>query len=362
MWICKHCEMQNEDWENECYLCGKPQKEPEPVVIQEEKKETAAERIAADPAYRDVQPAVEDFAAAFSFSVDENEEYEPIAQEIEPDDSDFEDFTPDYTDFGTVSPDYTELAGTVADYSDFTEAVFVEQPQEDPVYDAVVPDTADDDMKIFTVDRNMQAFIPDSVVPAQDDVSGSHSQTVREAPVAQSPQENSASAQEPLLWFEDALRAPIQQNAPPASEPPRSSVPAEPKKATDFDLHQFLAQIKQIESDSITEEIRRKQAERKNQDTPAQTADATDPARTKARKRAEKKELNARRHHEAVAMFSKTMRKISLLILTVFMLLTLAFLAVGVWRGNAENIPIIMDEIFYGFELQVRGFLESIQF
>ncbi|MBR3955928.1 MAG: hypothetical protein IKJ63_10700 [Clostridia bacterium] len=320
MWLCKYCGMQNEDWENECFVCGKPQKEPDPVVVKEEKKTPPAVREAGEPA--PAQPALSAFAAAFEKAVPVNEEYEPIAQEAEADYADFEEIASDYAAFVDAAPDYSE----------YTEAVSVSQPQEEP--DASLYDDsyieAEADMKIFNSNR-------ENIFPAAEPA----------PPVQHSP-----------FVVADAAVAPV-YSAPP--ETPKTTFSAEPKKTTDFDLQQFLSQIKQGESDNITEEIRKKQEDRKNQH-PAAAPQNPPCVQTDVPPRALKKQKKAEQRRESVAMFSKVTVKISRIILAVFLLIAAAFLAVCVLRGHGENIPYVIDEIFYAFELQLRGFLESMQF
>jgi len=331
LWICKYCEMQNEDWENECYLCGKPQKEPEPVVIKEEPVVTTIERISSDPSYKDVQPAFEDFAAAFELSVSENEEYEPIEEDVP------------------------------TDYSDFEEVGSVEETEDEtylePLYDAEpMTEGADEDIKIFVPEQE-KTVVYEPTAPLQPvSIPAAPIQPVvipipDEKPVA-------PPVQRSPFVFENPAVPPVHPT-PPAS--PKVSATDETKKTTDFNLQQFLSQIKQIESDNITEEIRRKQEERKNQQ-PASPIQDTPSAQNDVNPRVLKKQKKAAQRQESVAIFCKGMKKITMAIIVIFLLITAAFVAVCLWNRNGENLYYVIDEILYSFELQLRDFLYSIQY
>lgn len=336
MWICKHCEMQNEDWEQECYLCGKPQKDPEPVVkTKEEPAERLVEDVASDPSYREVQPAYEDFAAAFVFNVPENEEYEPIAQEVEPDEADFEEV-------GTLEK---------------RDEAYLE-----PLF-SVADEETDDDIKIFIPeDEKTKIFEPDVSEPLQPN-----------PPVMPIPSEP--------LWYESALYSSSAQSAPvppqttpeqPQSAPEQAQstpeqqspyrspdvVQAQPPKTSEFDLTQFLSQIRKKPSEHITDEIRRKQEERKNQQ-PDNPPPEEQPALSS---RALKKQQKAEEHLDTVTRFSKGLNKIAGIFVVLFLVLTAVFAVACIAEGNADSIPDVIDEIFYAFELHFRDMLYAIRY
>ncbi len=285
--------MQNEDWENECYLCGKPQKEPDPVVIHEEKKTVPSDSIVHDPAYTEVQPEPHDPIADFEFHIDADAEYENYDPYEGNEDLHFEDVAPDYQD---VTQDDTVGNDEQPDYFRFTQ-----------VFNTVHEQT-----------QTMDADAP--------------------------------SVQKPPAYT-DGQNENKEPEKPPVSDFTAKSV---------ADLNQFLSRIQQQPSDNITEEIRRKQEERRSREAEAQPE--ADAQQTKAQKRAGQKQRIAQRRQDSVTMFSKVMTRIALAVLAVFLLVGAVFIVVGVAKGYAENIPYVIDEAFYLFELQVREVLEAMQF
>ena len=356
MWICKHCEMQNEDWENECYLCGKPQKEPDPVVIHEEKKTVPSDSIVHDPAYTEVQPEPHDPIADFEFHIDADAEYENYDPYEENEDLHFEDVAPDYQD---VTQDDTDNKDKQPDYSSFVEMLSAVHEQEKTVTQDTAPAQEQPAKNETAAEASVKKQADQKASSANGYFYNPFEYTDGEEVRSSDWTRRNSSAEQPSSAQKSSFTktdADVQTEKKEPEKPPVSDFTAK----SVADLNQFLSRIQQQPSDNITEEIRRKQEERRSREAEAQPE--ADAQQTKAQKRAGQKQRIAQRRQESVTMFSKVMTRIALAVLAVFLLVGAVFIVVGVAKGYAENIPYVIDEAFYLFELQVREVLEAMQF
>ncbi len=349
MWICKYCEMQNNDWETECFLCGKPLKEPEPVAEKEEKKKTPPTNVADNPAYREVQPDEHEPLGGFEFHIDSDEiyeEYDPFEVSIEAEE--FENVT-DEQEIEREEPADEVTEPQQPDYSRFATAlgaVFsTELTEKEKQVREQSPQSQEDKKKEPSYLARMFEYTEGEAPKTADTTQNAEATKVADA----------------TSRFYSGRSTPAQQNAAAEAEGPAQPfvygavTDTSAPKPKEVRLEDLLEIIQNKDSDSITEEIRRKQEKQKKQ----QPAD--DVPQKKAQKRAVKKENLARQRQETVAMVSKMMVVASRVVVVVFSLLTLLYIGMSAWSGYADNAPYMLDEIFYMFELQLREVLESMK-
>lgn len=417
MWICKYCEMQNDDWESECYLCGKPQKEPEPVVAEEKPKPIVSEekakpvvteekpnfvvveekakpvvaeeksverangQIVGEPSYKNVQPSVAKFASFFESAVIENEEYIPAQQEVEPDESDFEtvsdveDEKPNiwleylYNSLSIPETITTEEEDDDADMKIFApgqddsvrfDSVFSadasQQAPENPIAenDSYLPEAESCKQPVVSIDP-VSIAIPEEMPSGPTDVSVSPASVFVPAEFSEyKPNEPLVSQHTNNFYRTEQEDSRVSSDLPPAQDFSRR------EKTTDFDLNQFISQIRQSTSERITDEIRKKQEERRNQPPvmpPVQQPDASD-----ASPRAMKKQQKAEKRRLAVALLCSALKKITAVIMLIYLGMAALFLTVSLLDGNGADLHDMIDEMFYAFEMQLRDFLYWIRY